>query len=164
MRRTDFIDKYSRNINNSRNAIVYTKVVDGKEQLVLNELSYYGYTCYIADLEDMLEVGYIKYILGRLELTKKVKCEKIAEAMEGKKDMVKMFIDEYNGKYLDKDLQKKLIDLCGLKDGKGRTLKQVGIISNYLKDYYKAKVDSVVIKKDGKATRKWKIDKIEIIE
>ena len=157
----DFVEKYGRNINLTKNAIVYTKVIDGKEQLVLNELSYYGYTCYIAELEDMAEVGYIKYVLSCLGLIKNIKCEKIAEAMEGKKDILRMFIDEYNGKYLDKDLQKKLIDLCNLRDNRGRLQKKISTINGYLEDNYKAGVDSVVVKKDGKATRKWKIVKME---
>jgi hypothetical protein len=158
MNSINFVNKYGRDFNNSKNAIVYSKIVDGKEQYVLNELSYYGYTTYIAELEEMEKVGYINYIFSCLGLNrKKVKCEKVVDAMERSEDMIEIFINKYNGQPLDKDLQKQLIDLCNLKDNRGRLQKKISTINGYLEDNYKAGVVSVRATIDKKRTRVWMI-------
>ena len=86
-----------------------------------------------------------------------VKYERIPNIIKNAKYPLEFFINDNYGELMDKKLQNELIELCGLRDGKGVLQKGVNTISGYLQAHYNLQVVATITKVDGRNKRVWLI-------
>lgn len=110
------------------------------------------------------KTSYRKEILDYLGESANGKSIGISEIKDEKtRDAIQIFIDLHVDQKLDKEKQKKLVELCDIRDRFGRMQKSIGIVNKYLEVNYGYKITPQKIERNIEGKRKtvthWQINK-----
>lgn len=134
--------------------IIYVEKSEGKESIIFNELQYSKYILDLINIARMEDVGYKKYILGKLGRSMKrlniVDEEQIK--IDNDKKELEEYLDSLIGNKLLKDEQTELINAIGLKDGRGRLQKSISLLNEYFETN---KMGYIIIPKKSNGKRYW---------
>ena len=84
----------------------------------------------------------------------------ITSRIEEKTDELQVFLNKNINLPLNKETQKKLIDLCNIRDVKNRQQKSISIISAYLQENFNVKLESDRKRVEGERVTYWTIRNI----
>ena len=162
-----YIQKYGRSRDNKLKEIVYNDLDDdGNPTVKLNDLVYRKNISYLKEIDYILSLtdengekdkyAYCKYISKKLNKQE----YKYTEYQEEAKN-IKEYLDNLTNEELDKESQRDLVNMVGLKDRKGRLLKSIGIIDAYLAENYNKEIKSIRKTKDKRKHAFWIIENIK---